>query len=212
MATKNEAATVSELRLEVARQSKLIEALAAYIREKGDVSPEMDRLLPTAIDDFDSSLRHSPAVEYLPQGARLFDLRVVNEAGEEKNVLQRGRRYTFEYKATYESRYEGVAFGMMIKTADGIELAGTSTHFFESPKISAEAGQTLQVRMPFDCKLALGTYMLNCGTGAYVNGEPVMLHRILDGMAFRVIDSSGEDIAGMIDLNIAIECRVADGP
>jgi lipopolysaccharide transport system ATP-binding protein len=56
--------------------------------------------------------------------------------------------------------------------------------------------------MAFDCNLAPGVYFLNCGAGAVEDGQPIMLHRILDGLTFRVVDEAKPAFSGFVDLNI----------
>ena len=63
-------------------------------------------------------------------------------------------------------------------------------------KIKARAGQHARIRMAFDCNLAPGVYFLNCGAGAVRDGERVMLHRILDGLTFRVVDAGKQVFSG----------------
>jgi lipopolysaccharide transport system ATP-binding protein len=154
------------------------------------------------LEGFDPNFVSKSRVDYESKGAVISNLRLVNSRGQQVNILQRRRRYTFEYVVDYRECAHETAFGMLIKAINGIELAGVGTNLVTKDAIHARAGQSAVVRMAFDCNLAPGVYFLNCGAGAVEDGQPIMLHRILDGLTFRVVDEAKPAFSGFVDLNI----------
>ena len=166
---------------------------------RGAQADDKDALL----EYFDPNYQSKSRVDYESQGAMIENLRILNASGRPVNILQRRNRYSFAYDVTYHRDASEIAFGMLIKTINGIELAGIGTNLVADKILRVRAGQCAEVRMAFDCNLAPGAYFMNCGAGAVDRGEPVMLHRILDGLAFRVVDDGKQLFSGHVDLNIS---------
>lgn len=189
---------------------------AQRIREDiraGRLAPEAapaaaDNPLPVAdLDAFDPNLKSPSRVDYDQAGATIRDVRIVNAAGRQVNILTSGGRHWLEYRVDFDRDLQSVDFGTLIKTTTGIELGGASTNL-NGPSLDVVAGQSILVRMGFDCPLAPGTYFLNAGTRARLDGELRYAHRILDALSFRVVTDGPVTYTGTIDFGFAPEVTV----
>lgn len=177
-----------------------------FDRKSSDQKPSES----TSLEAFDSTFISQTRVDYETQGATISELKIMNSEGGVVNTLENKKKYYFTFKVSYAVEVKDVAFGMMIKTVNGIELAGIGTNLLSARSFDVRAGQQVLVRMAFDCNLTPGAYFINCGAGGNKSGERVMLHRILDGVIFRVVDSGRREYTGYIDLNIDPEIEVFD--
>ena len=159
------------------------------------------------LDAFDPNLKSPSRVDYDQAGATIRDVRIVNGAGRQVNILTSGGRHWLEYRVDFDRDLQSVDFGTLIKTTTGIELGGASTNL-NGPSLDVVAGQSILVRMGFDCPLAPGTYFLNAGTRARLDGELRYAHRILDALSFRVVTDGPVTYTGTIDFGFAPEVTV----
>ncbi|WP_019933292.1 ABC transporter ATP-binding protein [Oceanimonas smirnovii] len=149
---------------------------------------------------FNAELQPETTVWYSSRGAVLSAPHLQNLNGEKVNLLESGQRYRYCYHVTFEQDAFEVGFGMMIKTLSGIPISGATTtrnHQHRIPFVAA--GSCFTIKFEFVCALRNGTYFLNCGCSALINGEREFLHRGVDVAMFQVIAES-EDATGMIDL------------
>ena len=166
-----------------------------------------------SVDDawLDPSLVTKSLVEYESRGARLGGFQILTEHRRPVNVLAPGYRYIFKYTASFETEARNVAFGMLLKTATGIDLAGTATHMATDEIANVPAGATVEVEMSFRCNLSPGVYFLNAGAATKQSGEWIALHRVLDCFALRVIQSDRQRHSGLVDLGIKQSVVLAAG-
>jgi len=161
---------------------------------------------PSPVEDdswFDPSLISHSRVEYESKGARISALKILNKKDEQVNVLQMGNDYAYEYEVSYEEDFENVAFGMAIRTVSGLDIAGSATNLHEMHLPGFKKGSKVAVRFPFRCFLTPGAYFLNAGTGFKLEGEWKLTHRILDGIAIRVVATDVPMFSGIVDLGMA---------
>src|SRR5262249_27235684 len=126
-------------------------------------------------------------VEYESHGAAIRDLRLLNTRGDQVNILEMGRRYSYEYVVDFHVEARNVGFGMLVNTTGGLGIAGATTAYSRALRTrQIQAGSTAHVKFEFDCSLLPGTYFLNAGVLATDNDSERYLHRVLDGLAFRV--------------------------
>ncbi|MCH2187158.1 ABC transporter ATP-binding protein [Myxococcota bacterium] len=188
------------------------EALIAEIREFDEVGP-LHR--PQSDEDteagrpaqksgrFDPELQSESRSEYEQLGAVIRNPVVRNESGEEVNVLDRGGEYTYTYEVSFSEDAYGVQFGMMIKTAAGVELSGQISHSQKQRIEKVPGHQTLRVGFSFRANLSAGTYFINAGVMGIRQGEVAYLHRVLDAIAFRVEAIEDDRLTGRVDLSTA---------
>ncbi len=151
-------------------------------------------------ETFDPELRSVSIVSYEPQGAAIESHRIVTESGQCVNNLYAGRTYIYRYRVSFHRSAKNVRFGMLIKTPSGVELGGaTSVKKLAKGVPSVPSGSIIDINFHFNCMLNAGTYFLNAGVMGDVDGEDVMLHRLLDAEIFRVMDRSDSCATAIVD-------------
>ncbi len=135
----------------------------------------------------DPKLMSHSRVEYESKGARIRDVRITTLDGRKVNVLKTGSRYLYRYTVDFDVTVTDVGFGMLIKTTDGIGLAGAATDFVKRLRVpEAEAGTSYDVQFNLRWSLNPGTYFLNAGVTGTIDGANTYTHRVLDALAFRI--------------------------
>ena len=158
---------------------------------------------PASLEGYDPSLTPRSRVDYESHGAAIRDLSLLNVEGERVNILEMGRRYTYEYFVDFSADAADVGFGMLIKTTSGFGIGGATTAYSRALKMPHVAsGSIVQVRFEFDCRLLPGTYFLNAGVSGAGDGHVRFLHRVLDGLAFRVAPAPELIATELVDFNI----------
>ena len=115
-------------------------------------------------------------------------------------MLNRGGEYTYAYDVVFSESAYGVRFGMMIKSATGLEIAGQASHSADQVIEHVSGQNRAQVYLPFRANLNSGVYFVNAGVMAVQNGETIYLHRILDALAFRIEADKNDRMTGRVDL------------
>jgi lipopolysaccharide transport system ATP-binding protein len=90
---------------------------------------------------------------------------------------------------------------MLIKTVSGVELGGAVSASPTRALGFVEAGSRLTVRFHFQCLLTAGTYFLNAGVLAMVDGAETFLHRIIDVAMIRVLAEPDALCTGLVDFH-----------
>jgi lipopolysaccharide transport system ATP-binding protein len=151
---------------------------------------------------FDPGLISKSVIEYESKGARITNLHIRNSQGEEVNCLVRGERYSYNYQVEFMESATSVSFGMLIKSKTGIDLGGYTTAQKPSTAIPfIKAGEKPFLTFEFDCNFNPGFYYLNAGVKGSITEEMVYLHRVLDGVAFRVMPLEDDHATGLVDFN-----------
>ena len=101
---------------------------------------------PASLEGYDPSLTPKSRVDYESHGAAIRDLSLLNVAGERVNILEMGRRYTYEYFVDFSADAAEVGFGMLIKTTSGFGIGGATTAYSRALKMPRVAsGSIVQV-------------------------------------------------------------------
>lgn len=175
------------------------QAIIDGLRETDTKKASSQSVAPST-GDYDPGVQPASTMWYASDGARIQHPHIENQHGDTVNMLNGGDTYDYVYQVTFEREAFEVGGGMMIKTVSGFELAGaTSTrdHTLRIPYVAA--GQTLEMRFRFRCNLPNGSYFLNCGCSALVDGERRFLHRGVDAAMFTVVEQS-QHVTGAVDL------------
>ncbi len=151
------------------------------------------------LDAFDPRIASAAVVEYASRGVKIEGVRIETPDGRRVNVLTPGQAYVYRFAARFAESATRVRFGMMIKTTVGTELGGLVTHTFEQPVEVVDAGTSADVRIPFWCRLAAGTYFLNAGVVGDAGGQETFLHRLVDAVMFKVMPQRGSKMTGLVD-------------
>ena len=159
---------------------------------------------------FDPALQSESRTEYEQLGAVIRNPVILNASGEQVNVLDRGKEYTYTYEVAFSEDAYGVQLGMMMKTATGVEISGQVSHPHEQRIEKVPGHQTLRVGFSFHANLSAGTYFMNAGVMGILQGEITYLHRVLDAIAFRVEAIEGDQLTGRVDLSAGSPWTQAD--
>ncbi|CAM3775033.1 Teichoic acids export ATP-binding protein TagH [Vibrio aerogenes CECT 7868] len=157
---------------------------------------------------YDPSLQPASSVWYQNQGAEISDPHIENLCQERVNLLTAGDVYEYVYRISFHREAFEVGAGMMIKTVSGFELAGGTSirdHQLRIPYVAA--GQEVEMRFKFTCQLPNGSYFLNCGCSALVEGERQFLHRGVDAAMFTVVEQSTH-MTGAVDMIQTISSEI----
>jgi len=97
-----------------------------------------------------------------------------------------------------------VRFGSMLKTITGFHLGGLVSHpegeGIDYIKKGAKVTQKFKIRIA----LTPGTYFLNCGVVALIDGEEIYLHRLIDAIMFKVQPEENIPFTGFVNLSSGI--------
>lgn len=167
------------------------------------LDPEEDELLddPQDMGSYDAELKPESTVEYISQGARIDNVRILDALGRRVNVLRTWQTYTYAFDVEFLEAATTVRFGMMLKLTSGFELGG---------QVSEPAGKGIELALPgtrwearfqFKPSLVPGTYFLNAGVRGIEGGEEKYLHRILDAAIFRIDPLRRDCVTGRVDLS-----------
>jgi lipopolysaccharide transport system ATP-binding protein len=148
----------------------------------------------------DESLRTLDVVTYPNQGAVIIDPHLETSDGTRVNVLYAGERYAYRYRVRFDRGAASVRFGMLLKTATGVEIAGAASSTLQKAIGWVDVGTVLDVRFEFDCALAGGAFFLNAGVLGMLGEEETYLDRRVDVLMFRVIASPERLATGLVDL------------
>ncbi|WP_254926254.1 ABC transporter ATP-binding protein [Bordetella genomosp. 11] len=151
-------------------------------------------------ESYDPALLPSSTIEYEINGATIENPMVLTPDGHQVNNVRRGRRYQYVYTVRFHKGAGSVAFGMLIKTINGLELGGAISA--SQPSLGIEyvaAGSVIRVRFDFQCNLAPGVYFLNAGVQGDIDGMYTYMHRLLDVAMFRVLPERRLAMTGHID-------------
>ncbi len=161
----------------------------------------------SASERFDPGLRPVSTMNYESIGARISDIHIENKQGQVVNVLGPGEQYFYCYKVSFDRAAEHVHFGMLVKTTTGNDLGALGSHPFGQSIAKVHSGAQYFVRFPFINVFSPGTYFMNAGCSAAINGNEQFLHRVIDAIAFRVEHTrAGLRYAGPLQISSGDPC------
>lgn len=154
---------------------------------------------------YDPGLKPLSTMRYESLGAEILNIRIENNNGQKANILAPYEVYWYCYEVRFECAAENVHFGMLIKTTTGNDLGAIGSHPFGKCIAAVPAGTIYAVRFPFLNVFSPGTYFMNAGCSASLNGNDVFLHRVIDAIAFRVeFTKSDRRYAGQVQVSAGI--------
>jgi lipopolysaccharide transport system ATP-binding protein len=161
---------------------------------------------------YDPTLIPKKTVYYESRGAKISRPEIRTLDGQVVNNLVRRDDYEFTYTVDFAAKAYAVRAGMMVKTLRGIELGGwrSSTYWQTIPVI--EAGARLHVSFKFKCVLVPGTYFLNAGVEAAIDGTRGFLDRHVDAAVFRVVPERDDRPWGPVDFLADSSVHFEKGP
>lgn len=151
---------------------------------------------------WDDGLVPSSTVVYENLGAEIHDPHLEATDGRRVNVLVPGNEYVYTYTVKFAHPRSAVRCGMMIRSITGIEVCGAATATPSDSFPWVDAGSQAVIRFRFRCLLAPGTYFLNAGVLAQVDGAESYLDRRIDVAMFRVLPDESRLATGLVDLDV----------
>jgi lipopolysaccharide transport system ATP-binding protein len=143
-------------------------------------------LEPAHPEFFDPSLEPQSTQIYDELGAKITNIRLLDDDGLRVNNLRRRGFYRYCYTVDFSRECESVNFAMLIKTLMGVELGGARTLPAYKPIAKVAAGARYEVSFRFQCNLTMGCYCMNAGVEALMDGKPTYANRVLDACLFKV--------------------------
>ena len=155
---------------------------------------------PAPRDFHDPGLASQSRLVYAENGGAIEDLRVTRTDGTPVNVLVAGGTYHLRYRVRFAEDFDQVGFACLMKTVEGVELAGQTSHATGEGH-SVSAGETVELAFPFRAAVLPGVYFFNAGTYVSSTGGFRQIHRIVDGIVVRVLPERRErNHMGLVDL------------
>ena len=195
----------AELARSEIKQISVVTAMSEEIGEQknDETKNSINQVEPeTSLEFFDPNLVSQSLVSYEQKGAYIRDLCILNSRGNKVNTLLMGRKYTYQYHVDFTADAENVAFGMLIKTVNGVELSGVTTTFKKDlPLKHVRKNETVRLSFEFNCNLMPGTYFVNAGVVHEIDHERNFMHRVLDGLIFQVTSEIELEAVGLVDLH-----------
>jgi lipopolysaccharide transport system ATP-binding protein len=149
---------------------------------------------------WDPAVVPKSTVSYESRGALIDEVRITTESGQRVNMLTRGGVFEVRCRIRLEREAFAAATGTLIKTLEGVELAGGTTYETDDVIDHLPAGSELEVCHRFVCRFTRGSYFINCGISGIIDGERHWLHRISDAAMFQVIPNQSGHSKGPVDL------------
>ena len=150
-------------------------------------SPSTPLFIPATQQWFDPDLPQPEETSYTTGHAQITEVGMWSQAGERVNILVAGERYCWKYHVKFYQPAHMITFGMMLKTADGLDVAGISTDKEQITVDYLPQGCTMTVQFDIVANLGEGDYFLNCGVTGVCDGEDGYLHRRVDVAMVRVV-------------------------
>jgi lipopolysaccharide transport system ATP-binding protein len=175
---------------------------SAFTRAEKEDMPNLDEKKTKRDKDKDEAfysrdLRPKSTISYEERGAIIENPHVATIDGRRVNVLSYGCEYFYTYTVVAKVPLESANMGFLIKSKDGVPIAGGSYPAKGSyiEKLTSHA----TVRFRFVCDLADGEYFFNAGVLAKIGSRIDYAHRILDAYMVKV-RGSDERMTGMVGL------------
>ncbi|MDD2774369.1 MAG: ABC transporter ATP-binding protein [Gallionella sp.] len=148
-------------------------------------------------DAFDPGLVPDTTTIYPVQGAEIDLVQILDAKGSIINVLQPGGNYQFVISGCFLTDFEGVYFGIHIRSISGVVITGQ--RYPEDGKYVEHvgAGKSFKISFGFRMDLLPGVYFV--GGGIWSSQEPNCPHRILDALMFRIIPNDKQKSFGYVD-------------
>lgn len=150
----------------------------------------------------DESLQPDSTVVYPDHGARIEDVRLLNEAGEASNVLLCGEGLIVEIHYSSQLDLRQVAFGCHIANHTGTRITGQIFPIHGRYVEQIEAGQRWCLRFRFNGGLWPGVYFIGGGIWSPTTNRR-FLHRVVDFRALRVVETQPMGVIGHCNLSAA---------
>jgi lipopolysaccharide transport system ATP-binding protein len=160
-------------------------------------------------DWFDPNMPKTNEVTYGNGDAEIFEYGMYNEQGHQVNILVTGNTYQWRYKVKFHTAVHKVNFGFLIKTVDGIDVAGVNNDLEQQPIDFIPAHAIVEIIFELKLNLAPAMYFLNMGvSSSAASAELFYLQRRVDVCSVRVISPDHRKTAGFAYLEPSFTYRL----
>lgn len=136
-------------------------------------------------NNFDLGFVPETTTVYPEQGVRINTIRILNDLGQDVNILQSMESYHFVVSGCFLSDVEGIHFGIHIRTISGVTITG-QRHPEEGRQLGPMCGgDDFEISFGFRMSLLPGVYFV--GGGVWKDKGNDCLHRIIDALMFRIV-------------------------
>ncbi len=193
-------------------------ASGARTKEEGDQEKEEfpEENVPAAPEikasDSDASLTGSAqqnpnTVEYGGERARITQIRVYDENGDESTTIESNTYYTISMKVHFNEDITDPILAVTVKDKQGTEISGTNTSYEDFSFGTVKAGEDIEVqfrqKMNFLVNHQGGQYLLSFGCVGFEAGNLEVYHRLYDVVSIGVMSSKYG--VGFVDMNTKIK-------
>lgn len=146
---------------------------------------------------YDNNLVPNTSLSYDPKGAIIVSAQLMTADDISVNNIVNSRYYKFKVQFEFLNDCQGVRAYALIRTMEGIDLAGCAYPKLNSLGFSANKGNRITIDFQFKCMLNQGVYFCNFALQA---SDGSLHHRLVDALAFRVMPMSDSHVTGLVDL------------
>lgn len=183
-----------------ARQAGSKVVLQADTQDEQVITPHRFDFVPSMVPE---------STDYQENGAHIKQVILLDDSGQQVNILHKGRRYRYCYQVDFSEAAQHIFCGMQIKRLDGIALGGMITApLNQLSNLHAHAGQYFKVEFEFVARLNAGSYFMNAGVYGGHNQQEGFLARKVDALMFKVLPQPDECATGSIDFGAAAKLTV----
>lgn len=141
---------------------------------------------------FVENFKPKSTIENRKYNVDILDIHVKTLSGEKVNHLVMDREYIYTYTVRFHLDAQKISYAIAFRTPSGLTLShsgGLKTRLDNIEEV--KKGEEYLVEWHFKCSLLPGTYYVDVGVIAAVDGEDVYLNRISDANAFKVQEIPG---------------------
>lgn len=144
-------------------------------------------------------------------GARIVDMRLLDDKGEVAHLLHGGEMVTLEIRVHLNTDLSGLIFGFYVKDRLGQRLFGDNTFVSHADTVKGTNDDAIRARFSFRMPvLPVGTYTVDGAVAAGSQSDHTQHHWLLDGLTFRAVDSTMKfGLVGIPMLAIDVEKEAA---
>jgi len=166
------------------------------------IGKEKQEEIPFVKSSFNPNLKSKSCVPYEENGAKIYDIILLDETGQQVNIINKYEAYTYQYKVIFFDEYKNIRFTTRIKNTSGIIISGV---YKACPLV--KRGEIYVVSFKFTNILNPGEYFTNCGVNSREFGEKIVLHRIVDNYMF-VVNQNSDTSNALVDFKFENELEL----
>lgn len=161
------------------------------------------------IEFFDPNLIPENKFEFESHGIDISNTQITDLQDRHINHLLHNQKYKYKFQVRFNRPATSVRFGMLIKSTTGLPLGGALSAASLVDAISyVNAESIIHVEFYFNCYVNPGLYFLNAGVFGSIGEEEIVLHRIVDAVAFRVLPVENNVATEIINFNFSSETTI----